>query len=946
MKRWRCRWFWTPVVLLLLVSANGYSAQGGHPGKQYDFKIERGSLASALRQFSQQTGLQVGTQLNVDESATNEIGPFHGRATADEALTQLLHGSDLQFKWQDENTIRIAANVTEPPRSEDYVNAVTVTGSRLSSVQDGPAPVRVYGRKGIERSGASSLADVSRNLTQQPFAFSPGHLQSGAQFFQMRGLGFDTTLVLLNGRRMPPSANSIFLNAVDLNNIPLTAVERVEVMSDSASAIYGADAIGGVVNIILRDEVEKPEVFLHYGQADGGGEQQRAAVSIGASTNRLKSALVLDYYETGALMGRERDLWRNQDYRRFGGRDYRVTTTNPGNVYSLTGQPLPQLSSSHAAVPFGATGPTLTPADFLATDGATNLASAFSDWSIMPSSHRASAYGSAEYSFGENQRLFGELLIANAELTPLRSPPSVTRQIVPATNPFNPFGTAVAVDYSFAGMDPVSFVYETDLRRFVGGGRGKIGQWDWEISGLRHREDGANETRGALDPVRFFAALNSEDRQSALDLFSDGPAGSADLLNSLVGQPQKYDFSFSSSQLSAFVRGPIFNVGERPVELVVGGEWRHDAAEFFESGKSVNEGRDISSVFSEVRVPILDKLSLKIAARGDEYGKGKHVVNPQYGLTWRPANDWLFRAAYGTSFRPPSLFELYLPVLRPSAPIPDPLRGGEISNVTLIIGGNRDLEVVRARSFTTGFVFSPDEIPGVRAGASYWRVVMDNRIMAPMYQELLKPDSPFNHLVERAPASPEDEGRGWKGRLRSITLSRINYGDLDTSGIDLDASLLSENRPWGCLKLDLAVTWIDEYLSRDMNQVLPLDRVGIANVAGTIPEWRIVTTVAWKLKNFGLASTTTYTPSYQDADAFTGPLDRRLSSRAIVDLQAWMDLSIEGNALLDGSTLTLGARNLFNDTPQFAVAGANLGYDYSQNELTRRFVYFRVSKRF
>ena len=187
---------------------------------------------------------------------------------------------------------------------------------------------------------------------------------------------------------------------------------------------------------------------------------------------------------------------------------------------------------------------------------------------------------------------------------------------------------------------------------------------------------------------------------------------------------------------------------------------------------------------------------------------------------------------------------------------------------------------------------------------------------------------------------------GGGGSPRSIKLSRINYGDLDTSGVDLDASLLLKERSWGCLKLDLAVTWIDEYHSRDMNQVLPVDRVGIANVAGTIPEWRVVGTVGWKLGDFGVSSTTTFTPSYQDADLLRGPLDRQLSSRVLVDLQAWMDLNMAGNALLDGSTLRLGARNLFDETPEFANAGANLGYDFSQADLTGRFVYFRITKRF
>lgn len=93
----------------------------------------------------------------------------------------------------------------------------------------------------------------------------------------------------------------------------------------------------------------------------------------------------------------------------------------------------------------------------------------------------------------------------------LRPPPSVNRQIVPASNPFNPFGTSVVVDYSFAGMDPISYIHETDMLRVVAGMRGEISSWDWEITGLHHREDALITTRGKLDPLRVMDALNCED---------------------------------------------------------------------------------------------------------------------------------------------------------------------------------------------------------------------------------------------------------------------------------------------------------------------------------------------------------------------------------------------------------------------------------------------------
>src|SRR5687768_8323980 len=115
-----------------------------------------------------------------------------------------------------------------------------------------------------------------------------------------------------------------------------------------------------------------------------------------------------------------------------------------------------------------------------------------------------------------------------------------------------------------------------------------------------------------------------------------------------------------------------------------------------------------------------------------------------------------------------------MPFLRPALPRSDPQRGRDVSHVTVRVSGSSDREVVTARSFATGFVFDPYDVPGMRLGASYWRVVMNNRILAPAYQELLKPESPFSYLVVRDDPSTQDQERGWSGRLRSINLARLN----------------------------------------------------------------------------------------------------------------------------------------------------------------------------
>lgn len=925
----------------LLAWVSNVAAQSSRPTKLYSLSISRGSLASALDQFSKQTGLQVGAaDLGSSEEENRQVGPLIGRVTADAALAELLDGSDLTFAWEDPYTIRIYNGIVKP-RAEDNVQEVLVTGTRLHD-GDGPAPVRVFSGNRIDRYGVSSLADLSRYFTQQPFSFGEGYQPSGAQHFQMRGLGADTTLVLINGRRAAPSANSISFNAFDLNTIPPTAVDRIEVMSDSASAIYGADAVGGVVNIILREEVEQPEVSLHYGSAAGGGEEQRVSAAIGSSSERLKSTLVFDYFERGELLGADRDLWRNQDFTRFGGTDYRLSTANPGNVYSVNGQPLPGLTSSFSAVPIGSSGVGLTPADFASTAGTRNLFSSYSVASIVPDSTRTTGYGAVEFELTSRLKLFGEVLVSQSRIEYQQRLPTISRELVPATNPFNPFGVPVTVDYAFVGVDPVSIDMDSELTRLVAGSRGQLRAWDWEIAAVHSAEETHRVTANNLDLSRIRAAIRSEDPASALNLFRDGPAGSDELLASLVADPLRHHFSFDSSQVSGFFRGPLFELPSGAAELVIGGEWRREGIKYFDTSRVVEE-RDVASTFAEMKVPLLDKLSLKVALRRDHYKEISDALNPQYGLVWKPSNEWLLRAAYGTSFRPPSLFELYLPRSESSFPVADARRGGAVTNLRFLVGGNPELDAVTARSFTTGFVFTPRDLPSVRLAASYWRVVMDNRVLAPSI-DLLNREDEFPGRITRSAPTAEDTQAGQPGALVSLDLSRMNYGSLDTSGVDLEMSYLIERG----LSCTLAATWVDEYVSRELFSTFPEERVGIAHILGTVPKWRVVGTLTWKSHDFGASTTVRFTPPYQDAELAVGWLDRGLPSRTVVDLQSWLELGsmVGEGSFFAGSMLTLGLMNATNEAPDFARIGGAAGYDVSQADLTQRFAYLRFSKRF
>jgi len=918
------------------------AAQNSSAGTEYSLSIPSGSLITALDQFSKQTGLQVAAELTTSEQQQRAVNAVVGRFSASAALEQLLAGSELTYVWVDSSTVKIFLGAV-PPEGAGGQRAVVVTGSRLDE-REGPAPVRVYTRADIDRYGASTIPGLAGYFTQQPFSFGEWSQRSGAQHFQMRGLGIDTTLVLINGRRAPPSATSVSMNAFDLNTVPLSAVDRIEVMSDSASAIYGADAIGGVVNIILKEGSESPDVYFHYGSAVGGADERRLGGSVGLAHGRFTASLVLDYFERDPLIGVERDLWRNQDYRRFGGKDYRVPTASPANVYSLTGAALPGLSTVQASVPAGSTGLGLQSQDFLGTAGMVSLASSSTARSIFPDVEHISGFASAEFSLNQNLTFFTELLRGEGSVGSQVSQPFLQQQPVPVTNPYNPFGQSVAVSYSLAGMKPISQLTESKLNRFVLGARGGQQQWRWEVA-LTTSDEHAEVARvNELDAGKVNAALASADPQAALNPFVDGPAGSEALLSSLVADPQSSHFASGALLLTAFLRGPLWRMPGGMSEFVAGGEWRREELTFVDN-PPVEPNRYVRSGFAELKLPLLESLTIKLAVRRDYYESSDDSNNPQYGVVWKPTRDWLVRFAYGTSFRPPSLPELYSRRLEFVGAIADSRRGGSVAPVKFLVGGNPELDNVSGHSFTAGTVYEPHGSSGMHFGAHYWRVVMDNRIIVPRLSDLeVLEDTQPDRVLRLAPTST-DNLAGWRGALDSVDISLLNYGRLETSGVDIDLSYPFDLKV-GRLQTALVATWVSEYSAQEMGSTLPRDRVGVANLQGTIPEWRLVGSLSWEGRGWGTSSTVTFTPRYSDSDG-ANVLNRPLPSRTLIDLQVWFELSELFKSV--GSSrlrLTGGVSNLFDKGMPFANAGSLVGYDASQGDLRGRFAYARISKDF
>jgi iron complex outermembrane recepter protein len=307
------------------------------------------------------------------------------------------------------------------------------------------------------------------------------------------------------------------------------------------------------------------------------------------------------------------------------------------------------------------------------------------------------------------------------------------------------------------------------------------------------------------------------------------------------------------------------------------------------------------------------------------------------------------RVSYGRSFRAPSMYELYLPRLesQPVIPVADPRRGGAPSTVSLITGGNAELEPTRGKALNAGIVFTPEALAPLELFASYWHVTMDNRITLLQPALVLANEGLFPERVIRAAPTAVDVAAGLPGSVTQIDVSRMNFGRLTTSGIDLGMRYEIETA-FGVFGTNAVATWIGEYETVDVPATPAVDRVNIANeTAGTITRWRAVGGLDWDRGPLSATMHLRYIPSYDDARGGVRN-GRRIAAQTFLDLQASVDLGRldPSFGLLQGFSLTAGASNLFDQQPHFAEVGGVQGYDMTQGDLKGRFWYVRLGKIF
>jgi len=824
---------------------------------------------------------------------------------------------------------------------------VTVTGSHIRRAQiEGPQPVEVVTPEMIRQVGGVKLGDfipylpMNQGQTRQ-FANSDG--PAGDAFFNLRGLGEEATLTLVNGHRVATYGGFGADTFVNVNAIPLAAIERVEILKDGASAIYGADAIAGVVNVILKRDYEGLELSASYSDTEGGGGSESSVDMVAGHTfDDTNITAVLSWYELDPLYARDREVMANLDQRWRGGYDSRSMLSSPPTVFLLGDSTL-------------TTDPACPPEQrrFNADWGSDVCTFNYSAYAIeMAGGERWAGQLFLTHSINPSLTLRTELDYADDTGRRLLAPEPWPWSFVPADHPDNPFGQDLLIAYRATFGPDRRWHSDTIDRRALVELDGLAGAWAWNahLQWSDSKTDNS-ETTGVSDPARREAALTGEGGPSGdqwynpFGLESTNDPALVDWI--FVGQPATS--SRVRVRTAGFVaNGPLLEIGSGVVDVAVGAEYRtqehwlaQDPTFFVEDTLGADAGiasRQIRSIFAEFSVPLPGSLEMQLAGRYEDYSDFGGHFSPKVAFAWRPADTFLARASYAESFRAPAFQDLYAPSFEGEAFVEDRIRcpvtgaGSDCwTSVAEYFSGNPGLDPETGKSWYAGAVWSPEGLRGLDIQLDFWKFKWDERV------EWIGGDFAVENFpldprwVKRADPTPEDIDLGIPGRIEYIYSRPINIGGIETRGIDLALRYAWTVDAVGSFSGQLMATYVDDYRVKDPTltewESNGKDVAGKSEWGpGGMPRWKSVASLVWDRGANSASATVRFTSAFEDylnwpaEDGSESDRPHRVGSWTTIDLQYTRSF----RSLGDGR-LSIGCTNCADRDPPLVLDG--LGFD-------------------
>jgi iron complex outermembrane recepter protein len=953
------------------------------------FNLRPDEFPKAILEFYHQSKIEVLFRSN-DSLRKIRTQPVVGEFEPREALELMLQGTGLTFEFDTARSviIRQPQVVSAPPPAaprtlESSVHhlaavdpavghnvkleEVLVTGSLIHTAMDVQAPLVYVTQSDISRADYPTVQDAlyqlpinSLNAPREDLGLNNNYNYGTA--VNLRGLGVGATLVLVNGYRQPLSGlNGDF---VDVSNIPGAAVERIEILPDGASALYGSDAIAGVVNIVLKDDFQGAETQVRYGGAPGGLDQTMVSQLLGTHWDTGKAMFVYEYSDGTDLAAAARGYAANADKVPYGGADYRTFYSDPGNILSpSTLQPI-------YGIPAGLNGAPLTASALSPT---INLQNQFAQYQIFPQRTSNSVYGTGSQQVGDDIELFAQGRFTQRSTYVQRSPED-EMLAVPSTNPFNPFGTTTLVAYSFGkSLGPGTLGAET--RNYMGtvGARFKLGAgWRATLSESYGRERLFNSNFNQVDPGALNAALADTNAATAFNAF-----GGATNPATLAAIERNYILHATSGiETTSFIAdGPLFNLPAGAAKMAVGLERREESLDHTvpsstdpeEEFADARYSRHVGSAFTELSLPLVGdaanphaapRLELTLAGRYEDYSDFGHTANPEFRLRWTPTNSLKLRASWGRSFRAPTLDNLsdssgnlsFLTVL------PDPKSPTGQSTVLGLEGDNPNLKQETATTWTAGFDVVPETDPGLKLSLTYYAIDFENQIAAPDAADpfdILIQQNQWAAVITRNPTlaqiaavcnRPDFQG-SVAGCLASspaaiVDFRLANLGSTRVSGLDLDVHQSVDSRV-GRFDFGLNGSYVFHF-DQAVTDTSP--SVDILNTIGNPLKLRLRATADWNQHHaadsgLGASLAVNFTNGYDDPGSTLLP---RIDSLTTVDVQ--LRYRTRQNAgIWGGMELSLNAVNVFNQSPPFV--DDPYGYDTANFQALGRVLSLSLRKK-
>ncbi|MSU67164.1 MAG: hypothetical protein EXS40_01110 [Opitutaceae bacterium] len=1000
--------------------------------KIYD--LPAGEAASALKRFAEVSGRE--TLFAADAIRGVRTAAIRGEFSPQEALDKMLANTGLSaapdattgaFAVTKQGALEknVASRPAAPsaaavaaPKGASLVkmDQYEVLGSRIPRTEiDGPSPVSTYNIDDIRSTGAMNLADFMRTVPQTyngvgagrnstpddlnisagqrnenltPLSPSPGvsptlgtnaPVQTGSSGVSLRGLGAGSTLVLVDGRRVAQSGernrgSNSGQGFVDLNTIPLGLVERVEIITDGASALYGSDAVAGVINIVLKKSWVGTEVNGSVKLTEHGGARERqttVTTGVAGLGGRFRGTLAFNYYDRDPLFAAQRSFSKNPDFRTTVqgyntttgapvlGSDQRIQWGYPASVEATATTGFVSIPGVRVLLaPAGsATTPPIAAFERRTTNdpGQTGtvivaqgqrITNPSSYLELVAAAERRGLTATGSYEVGKQIEVYGTYGFSDSRGFAKTLPVYVANVAVAAAN--NPFGEAIQFGLMLPRWGQLSQQTKTQTHSITAGVRGKLGDtWRWD-AGYRWQDQKYRSISRTFNAIAFNALANNNDATQRFNPFIDEQVAGAVNQSALLEQTALYPTVDGRSLLDSVdftANGDVYKIWGGPIRAAFGGSYektdsKNTAVAYagfpvVATPASFRDARISRAVFGELQVPFVGKpnrwplvyrLEANFAGRYEARSDAESHGVPKYGATWAPFRPLLIRGSYSEGYRPPSLTEDRRVTTSTTSSVVDPSRGNRSYLMTIVNRSNPNLQAETSTNEFFGAVFEPPLAKGLTLQVNYYRTKQENAIQSTATSTLLNNEALFPDYVVRSAATAADLAAGFKGQVNTLYVQYINYGVILNESIDFGVEY---RLPWEKLGRWRVSTNAAKTITQ--SRQLTIGRPATNDVGDTYssPRWNISSSLYWSKGPWTASSSLSYMSGFRsDRASISSNPQSNLPAMRLIDLRGSYEFK-EGvwRKFGRGLRLGVGLANLTDEKPPFTnnIYGFNGG---------------------